>query len=230
MAVPVVGGYQNFHKMVDGHGPLAAETVAQQAFPYHTFVILNAKVGQIVKQHTLILNPQDFTQREPVRMQVVQTIEGAYVDDFGRGLPKVTISGHTGWRLKKMLDGKGLLDGWTAFKALRNDIFRFYTEARDETRSFIHNPDYELQWYNWGEGEYYAIQPEEFQLQRSASNPLLYQYSFPFTCIRDLSVGYNAGKGKPNVVQLGKTTSVKDAVAKMSVSISALGTLAAAMR
>jgi hypothetical protein len=204
--------------------------VVQQAFPYHTFVIIDAKLGRILQQHTLILNPQDFQQREPVRAQVVQTIGGAYVDDFGRGLPKVTISGNTGWRLKNMPDGKGILDGWQAFKALRNDIFRYFTDAKDESRTFLRNPDYELHWYNWGEDEYYSIQPEEFQLQRSASNPLLFQYTFPFTCLRDLSNGYRKGQNNPVIFRLGATTSIKDAVDSISVSTTALSTLSAFMQ
>lgn len=233
----VPGAFQNFYRPPDatqtdgkstpyGVSPLSAETQGQLAFPYHTFVIIDTKAGELLKQHTLILNPQDFSQREPVRGQVVQTLGGAYVDDFGRGLPKVQISGNTGWRLKHMPDGAGLLDGWQAFKALRSDIFRFYTDAKDEVRTFLHNPNYEMRWYNWGEDEYYAIHPEDFQLQRSASNPLLYQYSFPFTCIRDLRVGYLKYNINPVLFKLGATTSIKDASGSIGVSISNLGQLA----
>jgi len=237
----VAGAFQNFYRPPDrtlangqsspfGVSPISDETAAQLSFPYHTFVIMDVKAGTILKQHTLVINPQDFTQKEPVRGQVVQTLGGAYVDDFGRGLPKVTIAGNTGWRLKYMPDGQGLLDGWQAFKALRSDIFRYYTDAKDEVRTFLHNPNYELRWYNWGEDEYYAIHPEDFQLQRSASNPLLYQYSFPFTCIRDLRAGYVKYNVSPVVFKLGATTSVKDALGSMNVAITNLGQLAQYMR
>lgn len=222
----VIGAFQNF---IQTANPLSAETIGQLSFPYHTFIIMNTKTGTIEKQHTLVLNPQDVQQHEPVRMQVVQTIDGAYVDDFGRGLPRVTISGNTGWRLKQMPDGRGLLDGWQAFKALRSDIFRYYTDAKDEARTFLHNADIELHWYNWGEDEYYAIQPEDFQLQRSSSNPLLYQYTFPFTCLRDLSLSYKSGRGNPVLFKLGATTSIKDAVGSIGTTTTALGSLASYM-
>jgi hypothetical protein len=225
----MAGGFQNFYKGSPGVQPLSAETIAQQVFPYHTFVIIDGKTGKLLQQHTLIINPQEMSQREATRAQVFQTLGGAYVDDFGRGLPKVSISGNTGWRLKYMPDGKGLLDGWQAFKTLRSDIFRYFTDAKDPVRPFLRNVNYEMHWYNWGEDEYYAIQPEEFQLQRSASNPLLYQYTLSYTCIRDLSIGYDAGKGKPTVVKLGNTNSVKDATIKMAVDISSLGQLAKLM-
>lgn len=231
MSIP--GGFQNFYKTPNTSGnmtrPLSADTIEQQIFPYHTFVILNSKLGNIEKQHTLVLNPQDFTQREPVRAQVVQTIGGAYVDDFGRGLPKVSLSGHTGWRLKQTPDGKELLDGWQAFKTLRSDIFRYFTDAKDSSRTFLRNPELELHWYNWGEDEYYEVQPtEEFQLQRSASNPLLYQYSWGFTCVRDLTSD-KKNSPKAATFKLGSTTSARDAVQGLGVAVANLSALLAAM-
>lgn len=238
----VVGGHQSaFHRPADrvlsngqstpvGVSQISKETEDQLAFPHHTFVIVNMQTGDIERQHTLILNPTDFTQSEPVRGQVVQTLGGAYVDDFGRGLPEVTIQGNTGWRLKNMPDGKGILDGWQAFKALRSDIFRYYTDAKDEVRTFLHNPNYELRWYNWGEDEYYAIHPKEFQLQRSASNPLLYQYSFPFTCLRDLRREWGGKEADSAPFRPGAKTSVKDAAAAINIAVTALGALAAILR
>lgn len=230
MIIP--GGFQHV-ATTPSRLPLSAETIAQQQFPYHTFVVVDTRTWTVERQHTLVINPQEYAMREPTRSQVVQTIGGAYVDDFGRGLPTVTISGNTGWRLKPVPDTQALMDGWQAFKALRNDIYRFYTDAKDEVITFQRSPYYQLRWYNWAEDEYYVIHPEEFQLQRSASKPLLYMYTFSFTCL--VNMKENLQKGYKLSVWRGdsaNTTALRNSFVAESISANTknLSALAKSMR
>ncbi|WP_028590364.1 hypothetical protein [Paenibacillus massiliensis] len=127
--------------------------------------------------HTLLVNPSEFVQDEAGRGNVVQTLGGAYVADFGAGLPTVTLSGTTGYSKRTSAEAKEL-DGYEEFIKFRSEIFRKFLQAND--------PQHALFWYNWEDNEYYEIHPQNFRLQRSKSEPLLYRYEFRFTCLRRL--------------------------------------------
>lgn len=221
------GGFQNFAKSYNG-SILSQDTINQNQFPYHTFVVIDTKQWAVVRQHTLIINPQELSKQEPVRANVVQTLGGAYVDDFGRGLPRVNISGHTGWRLKPMPDGSAMQDGWQAFKALRNDVFRYFTDVKDDVRTYLRNPNYIMRWYHWSQDEYYNIQPLEFDLQQSVSNPLFYQYTINFICLQDITKAVASGGGA--VWKLGAAGANATTAAAINIDTSNLGALASAMR
>ncbi len=231
-STPFPGATQNFANTPAGTVPLSQETINAQAFPYHTFLVIDQSSWKILRQHTLIINPQEYTQQEPVRAQVVQTIGGAYVDDFGRGLPTVSMQGHTGWRLKPMPDGTGMQDGFQAFKALRNDVFRYFTDSMGAIRKYLRNPFVEMRWYNWAEDEFYSIQPTNFMLQRSVSQPLYYQYTFEFTCLASLTDTFaRTGASTHGIAWLsGNSAVVTPASTKIGFDLSNLSVLAGVMR
>lgn len=141
-----------------------------------TFELKVAGIGSVML-HTLTNNPEDMQQEEPARVSVTQTLGGAFVTDFGQGLPTVTLSGTTGYRRKTTAEGRET-DGFQEFQRLRNRIYRGFIETND--------PKLSLYWYNWEDDEYYQIQPTSFRLMRNKSEPLLYRYEFRFTCIRRL--------------------------------------------
>jgi hypothetical protein len=148
---------------------------------HHTFEI--KENGKTIVRHTLVQNPQSFTQVEPPRSGVTQTLGGAYIVDYGSGLPSISISGTTGYKLRYNDDGE-LRDGYQEFKHLRNEIYRKFIETN--------SPDYELYWYNWEDEEYYKIQPTtQFKLQRSSSEPVLYRYDFSFTGLCRATIATN---------------------------------------
>lgn len=136
---------------------------------HHTFEI--KKKGKTVFRHTLLLNPQNLSQNEPSRSSVTYTMGGAYVVDFGSGLPDIVISGTTGYSLR-VNDDREARDGFEEFIHFRQ-LYRNYVETND--------PDYIMLWYNWEDEEYYTIQPKYFRLQRSVSEPNLYRYELSFT-------------------------------------------------
>jgi hypothetical protein len=142
-----------------------------------TFEIRNS-ANQVLKSHTLLVNPQDMSIDEPSLSSVTETLGGAYVTDFGQGTIPVSISGVTGYRARSTDDGK-IRNGHEEFLHFRNEVYRkFIAENR---------PDMHLVWFNWEDNEYYVIQPSRFRLQRSKNEPLLYRYEFRFTCIAKAS-------------------------------------------
>lgn len=138
------------------------------------------KNDKVISRHTLLLNPEDQSVQEPSKSSVTQTLGGAYVVDFGRGLPQVTMNGITGYKARENDDGI-VRDGYTEYVHFRDEIYRKFITEND--------PAYSMRWYNWEDEEYYEIQPTLFRLQRNKQQPLLYRYEFQFTCLREVGAG-----------------------------------------
>lgn len=150
-------------------------TRIQKLFYHHTFELRTSKE---LYRHTLLVNPEDMNMTEPARVNVVQTLGGAYVDDFGQGLPTVSISGVTGYKARENTEGI-TKDGWTEFRDFREKIYRFFLKSN--------NPSAKLYWFNWEDDEYYQIQPTSFRMMRNKQAPTLYRYEFQFTCIEKVT-------------------------------------------
>lgn len=124
------------------------------------------------KSFKFTLNPEEYTQDEPSRSTVTQTKGGAWVDDFGAGLPTIYMKGTTGFK-------KG--SGADKFKELRNFIREYMNngtpgaEVKDE-----------LTFHNYTDEESWIVHtdPTAFRLLRSKSNPLLYMYEIRLVCLR----------------------------------------------
>lgn len=156
-----------------------------KAFGYrYTFELRKLGMGTIMR-HTLTRNPEEMSQDESARVSITPTLGGAYVQDFGQGLIPITLSGTTGYRKRTTSEGL-LTDGFQEFLIFRTRIYRDFIRSND--------PDLQLFWYNWEDDEYYQIQPQNFRLQRSKSQPLLYRYEFRFTCIEQITSGITTFK------------------------------------
>lgn len=166
-------------------------TVLQKRFYHQTFEIRWGIYS--IGFHTLLVNPEDLQIEEPSRSAVTQTLGGAFVTDFGQGLPNVTISGTTGYKTKRNTEGV-LLDGYEEFEKFRREIYRQFVERND--------PTLYAYWYNWEDNEYYRIQPSSFRMMRNKNEPLLYRYEFRFTCLERIQQGHRKPKdfvnGSPN--------------------------------
>ena len=111
-------------------------------------ILLDPKTLQeqkILFTHTLLIAPQSYQQTEPNRSTVVQTLGGAFIDDFGLGLKQITISGTTGFASRLVreepvgsLTPKAAqitaMDGYHAFKRLRDNIYRAYFTSSEEQK------------------------------------------------------------------------------------------------
>ena len=61
------------------------------------------------------INPKSLSDQKPARVTTVNTLTGAYQDNWGRGIGKLQLSGNTGW-MKKEQNG---LDGFEFCQALQ---------------------------------------------------------------------------------------------------------------
>lgn len=133
--------------------------------------------GQISAPITLQIRPQDMTRTETSRTTVHQTLgrgPNGWADNFGPGMPSVTISGHTGWRTAA---GSGM-DGVQAFEALNNLVHHGYNDAKQlAVNSGIDPALVKLIFVDTLDGFAWSVAPMQFQLRRSKSSPLLLQYN-----------------------------------------------------
>lgn len=118
------------------------------------------------------INPEEYVQEEPSRSTVTQTVGGAWVDDFGSGLPNIFIKGTTGFQ-------NGL--GVKKFKELRNMVRDYY----DDNKPGQEVKDY-MTLHNYTDGESWIVHtdPSGIKLLRSKSAPLLFMYEMRFICLR----------------------------------------------
>lgn len=157
------------------------KTLQEKEVKNLTFQVL--RNGTEIHLHTLSINPEDLTQKETARSEVTQTLEGAYIEDWGAGLIEISIRGTTGYA-RRVVNGIEM-DGFQEFKNLRSNIYRYFLNP-DGTSKRNTSDAYELKFFNWEDNEYYQIYPKQFQLNRSKNRPLLYSYDFSFTCVRSL--------------------------------------------
>lgn len=124
----------------------------------------------------LPIRPEDLSYNGSRMQAALQTLDGAFLDDFGKNLTQIQIAGHTGW-------GQG--------KAQPGDVQFFKLLA--------------IAWNRWGEERKLALQqgrdpsvvklilvdtlnkmcvevaPGQFSLKRSRARPLLYLYQMQMT-------------------------------------------------
>lgn len=132
--------------------------------------------GMATSSFTLPIRPEDLTVNRPMRLTVNQTLSKGtqgWVDDFGQGLPTITISGHTGWR--PTTSG---LDGVQAFDKLSRFINDQYPNLRQIAVNYGRDPGVaKLILVDLLDNFAWEVAPTQFVLRRSKSRPLLYQYN-----------------------------------------------------
>jgi hypothetical protein len=131
-------------------------------------------LGRVYK---FILNPEQYNQVEPARVAITQTKGGAWVDDFGAGLPTIEIKGTTGFKNSTGSSSSG----FTKFKELRDLVRDYYGKIPPGT---VITPDKEMVFHNHTDGESWIVVPKVFSLMRSVSRTLLYLYEIQLICLR----------------------------------------------
>lgn len=154
------------------------------------------------ESYKFALNPEEYTQNEPMRVNLTQTKGGAWIDTWGAGIVEISIKGTTG-----VTGGGKSTDidvGYQRFKKLRNLIREVYTDVSDgeEVKDL-------LGFYNYTDNEYYWCYPKAdgIELYRSKSRPHVYQYSISLYALRRIGEGVTSSQtlGNPN-----KTTTDAD--------------------
>lgn len=134
-------------------------------------------LGQIRQPVTLPIRPEDLSRNESSRATVHQTLGrevAGWVDNFGPGLPSVSISGNTGWRYSQGLK----LDGYGSFEALNQLVQRDYHAAKQAAIDAGNDPArVRLLFVDALDGFAWSVVPMQFVLRRSKSRPLLFQYN-----------------------------------------------------
>ncbi len=135
------------------------------------------RFGQVGEPVMLAIRPEDLTRTEPSRVMVHQTLDKdiqGWVDSFGRGLPTITIAGHTGWGYKPGL-GK---DGFQSFEALNKLVAQDFHIAKQAAIDSGNDPEQiKLLFIDILDGFACSAVPTQFVLRRSKSRPLLFQYN-----------------------------------------------------
>lgn len=145
------------------------------------FVLDNG--GKLGEPVTLKIRPEDIVANQPGRVAVHQTmgrtVQG-WVDDFGSGLPSLTISGHTGWRTSAASG----LDGAQAFEALNNLLMIEYPAAKQAAIDSGNDPAaVKLLFIDMLNNLSWSVAVTNFSLKRNKSHPLLYMYNIPIQAI-----------------------------------------------
>ena len=130
----------------------------------------------------LTIRPEDLTRVDNSRLTTQQTLGGAWVDDFGPGIPSLTISGHTGWRRRFGVDDER--DGQERFRYLFENVFTRWHKLRNDAKKAGDNPDKVRLVFADSLDQFAAVvAPVSFTLKRSKSRPLLCQYQISMTVV-----------------------------------------------
>lgn len=141
-----------------------------------SFVLVDSK--GVTTQIPLVIRPEDLTRNEPSLMTPTQTLGGAFLDDFGRGIATIQISGHTGWNLGA---------GWEQeFTNIREKMWLGWHKARRDALTAGKSPDtVRLIFVDALDSIVSTVAPEQFTLRRSRARPLYMQYSLTMKVLSD---------------------------------------------
>lgn len=174
--------------LTDLGGIFAAGVLEQEDRPI-LIIVLNE--GRPVWGHWFFPKPDDLTYTAPTRATVLQTLGGAYVDDFGEGVREITCNGRSSYK-HGPLDLLGLGDlfgeisgnlgqGELFIKNLKDWVIRDFHRKREENARAGKDPDLYAMFFvdvlNW---ELWQVFPLHFMLRRHKQSPLLIQYSMRF--------------------------------------------------
>lgn len=149
-----------------------------------SFILDDQSAGSDPISIGLLIRPEDLTRSDPSRMAVQQTLGGAWADNFGPGVPTITISGHTGWR--RRLGDRDDLDGGERFQQLFETVFTSWHTLRKDAVKAGNDPDkVRLIFADALDDFVVVVAPTSFVLRRSKSRPLLSQYQITMTVLSD---------------------------------------------
>lgn len=142
----------------------------------------------------MYIRPEDLSVSEPSRMTVTQTLGSAWLDDFGAGIPSVTLAGTTGWR------GGAVYDGFEEFQRLHKVVFEEWHKLREEVVREGKDPDGVKLIFDDGLDDFtWCVAPQSFVLKRNRSRPLLSQYQISLLKLGDTTLEkpkkYTASEG-----------------------------------
>lgn len=150
-----------------------------------SFMLVDPTAPDVISKSrtiTLAIRPQELTRNDPSRITVHQTLGGAWADNFGPGIPTISIVGHTGWHRSR--EGTSTPDGLGRFKALRAQVFDDWHARKQNAIKAGRDPD-QIQLIFADKLDDFAcvVAPGNFVLRRSKAQPLLVQYQIAMTVL-----------------------------------------------
>lgn len=132
--------------------------------------------------------PEDMAYTYPTRATAINTLGGAYIDDFGAGIPEINIRGNTGYKMGGGM-GQGVQsDGGVLMASLRNMIVQSYHAQRKAMAAAGQDPDtIQLMLVDTLNMAMFKVYPRQFQLQRTKTSPLLYRFTMQFWGLEQLA-------------------------------------------
>ena len=129
--------------------------------------------GVMAWGYIFFLRPEEIVYHHPTRASIVQTLGGAWADDFGEGLTEITLAGHTGWRRGEI----NPLGGEEAFLMLRKGCFELYHRLRGAAAEAGQDPDtVQMLLVDALNTASYIVYPVSLQTRKHRQRSLLYQY------------------------------------------------------
>lgn len=134
-----------------------------------------------VEAMALYVRPEELTRQDPSRVNVTQTLGGAWGDSFGPGVPMINISGTTGWRRDQAGD-----DGAARMEALRDRVMNEWHARRSKAVKAGQDPSgVQLIFSDALDNFSVVVAPISIVLRRSRSRPLLCQYQIQMLVLQD---------------------------------------------
>jgi hypothetical protein len=132
------------------------------------------------------IKPEELSFTEPSRLQVQQTLGGAWADSFDRGIGFITLAGTTGWR------GTATQSGEDMFFGLRETCFQGWHDARTDLAQQGQDPNgVQLYFTDSLDKISVLVAPRSFMMRRSKASPLLMRYQIQLVVLDDASAPVN---------------------------------------
>lgn len=154
------------------------------------------------RSYEFLLNPEEYTQPEPARVNVTQTKAGAWIDHFGSGVRNLTMKGTTGFRGTT----QDPTTGFEKFKQLR-DLIRYHYDHLQPGDDITAGD--EMIFHNHTDGEHWIVCPTNFQLFRSVARPLHYMYQIDLILMRPASVPRDSTADVGGIGKIGSLPTIE---------------------
>lgn len=186
---------------------LNPENWSKLSFPY-TFAIINLKKPNDnggFSDFQLPLAPQSINQKEQPAISIKPSQGGTTVNHNGVGYGTLNIQGTTGiapFRGEGGVNrktGEAIFQpkdlkhksGYEVFIHLRNWFRSYYQWKSKQGQS---GKDYRLVFKNYKDGEFLIVELEDFEMDRQAAKPFLYEYKLEFKILSHFSFQNPASK------------------------------------
>jgi hypothetical protein len=154
--------------------------------------------SKIVEAFTLNIPPESSEITFPQRVSRTFTFGGVFEDDYGLGNETIVISGTTGgkdvYEIYRRTLGNQEYDGKSTIYEFRERIIRYKRNYPDYDKYEIRiydlsaRPDGIGDANNLGYSDGYVVSLDDFQITRSSSRPLFYNYRLDLFVLRPLGV------------------------------------------